>query len=87
MEWICHVYNPKSFNQTVEFTWSLAFQMEEEAKYVSFYSSLGQNFTVNSWECLECHLSFSIKDETPAKAVKKLGNTEVWLDVRSEVIE
>lgn len=85
--WQCYVYNPKEYNQTVSIVWWLGFQVEEEKKYVEFYSSLGANFTITPWERLDCDLSFSLKPDTPKLALKKLEETTIWVDFTSEVIQ
>lgn len=60
-----YIYNPNSFSENVSITWWLSLSLENQTKWVSFYCSLSQPYTIQPFNVAECYVSFSIMPSTP----------------------
>ena len=89
VDYIFYIYNDKSFNQSITFSWHLSKGMMEEASYIVFYSSLGQNTTISSGQVLECYVRFSIADGAPQNIVDRITGLRpaVILYVNAELLK
>ena len=85
-----YIYNPNSFSENVSVNWWLSLSLENQTKWVSFYCSLPQPYTIQPLNVTECYVSFSIMQNTPIyerAQLESAGFRVVNIDLKVEKAE